>query len=374
MRKLYRPVCTYNSNSQTSPHRPYVNWHDYTLYNAKIAQTEPKLAISLGGNGNNVFEALATTMLDGDKFSDFELGIKLSDIHVDDNETCNLDVDDNIKTKVKNIRQEKTLPDQVEKCKTEFANYILDMESFSVDRLLKTRCCGLALNSVMASFGIPEKETIEYTPSNKETRRGKLEQILSQDKSCIIGLNIGRHAYALLKTPKEKSGSSKLYIMQAYTENRPAYVEADIGYGMGEWLSKKGATAFDSKEFIKDLKACDDLTNAKSASEAASESPSEAARQKFFEKYYVPGTLDGMHANQAYIDAIRKDKNFTSINKLYSKNLSLRDIAIFRKNVNKMTFKDHLQAVKPPNMRNIPFRKLIHTKHKSERQTKGFNL
>ena|GEM_PF-4782191 len=29
MRKLYRPVCTHNSNSQTSLHRPYVNWHDY---------------------------------------------------------------------------------------------------------------------------------------------------------------------------------------------------------------------------------------------------------------------------------------------------------------------------------------------------------
>gem|GEM_PF-1121171 len=38
MRKLYRPVCTHNSNSQTSLHRPYVNWHDYNCLRRKNIQ------------------------------------------------------------------------------------------------------------------------------------------------------------------------------------------------------------------------------------------------------------------------------------------------------------------------------------------------
>jgi|GEM_PF-2303534 len=36
MRKVYRPVCTHNSNSQTSLHRPYVNWHDYNIASQSI--------------------------------------------------------------------------------------------------------------------------------------------------------------------------------------------------------------------------------------------------------------------------------------------------------------------------------------------------
>jgi|GEM_PF-1104510 len=44
MRKLYRPVCTHNSNSQTSLHRPYVNWHDYKLVHFAIQKNRIDIA------------------------------------------------------------------------------------------------------------------------------------------------------------------------------------------------------------------------------------------------------------------------------------------------------------------------------------------
>ena|GEM_PF-1835354 len=57
MRKLYRPVCTDNSNSQTSLHRPYVNWIDYTkklIGKVEISDvgdifTKKKIDVPVGG-------------------------------------------------------------------------------------------------------------------------------------------------------------------------------------------------------------------------------------------------------------------------------------------------------------------------------------